>query len=722
MTTTVAIDSLAATLSLQDAVEIAYRDDLDWIADNLRRHTNVLIECDKQIVLYLYVALRERLRGDASAMRLQLIGAPQPDERSLIESIVQQMRQAIFSGECESCLVIPHLDVVAASNHANLTDRAREVVAMIYENPDLRLLAFKDPSFELPPAIVAAFQARRTLLGIPRHILPALITQKEARKFGVDAFSPFALYPYVSGVNAVRFRQIMAQITHRLDYDPLRPDYLAAIFQDIRTMTMAADMAMVNVDLDRDIAGYAHVKTRIREEILDLLRYKSSRTEAREIQRIEEIIPKGMLFVGPPGTGKTFFAKAIATALDASITIVSGPELKSKWVGESEENLRRVFAQARKSAPAIIVFDELDSFATARGTYAGSGVEHSMVNQLLTEMDGFRKDELLFIVGTTNFPDALDPALLRPGRFELVIEIPYPNEEDRRAIIDLYRRRFDLNLPPELCRFLVHRSAAYVDPDKGTRYSGDHLYAICRALKRIAIRRFADNPAGPAPEAIPLTQDDCERALDLQPQRAPYTPPPLSEHESFTVACHECGHALLAMLCPHAPKVERVSIAGDTASWAPQALGFVLRKVSSRRVTTEAELLDEICVLLGGRAAEALLLPDLSVGAATDLQQAAEIARAMCADLAMGPQPDLQVYPPRAQRPHSALERTHAAASQILSEQYQRAQDILGQHRDSLEAMSQQLLEQKSLSAEELACHLHTVEKAAATTPASPSS
>src|SRR5690606_1858406 len=107
-------------------------------------------------------------------------------------------------------------------------------------------------------------------------------------------------------------------------------------------------------------------------------------------------------------------------------TIVSGPELKSKWVGESEENLRQVFARARKSAPSIIVFDELDSFATERGTYVGSGVEHSMVNQLLTEMDGFRKEELVFVVGTTNFPDSLDSALLRPGRFELQIEIPYP--------------------------------------------------------------------------------------------------------------------------------------------------------------------------------------------------------------------------------------------------------------------------------------------------------
>src|SRR5437868_2907765 len=139
----------------------------------------------------------------------------------------------------------------------------------------------------------------------------------------------------------------------------------------------------------------------------------------------QKIIPRGMIFWGPPGTGKTLFAKAMATALGAAVTVVSGPELKSRWVGESEERMRQVFVRARQSAPAIIIFDELDSFASARGTYVGSGVEHSMVNQLLTEMDGFRSDELVFVVGTTNLVESLDPALLRPGRFELHLCVPY---------------------------------------------------------------------------------------------------------------------------------------------------------------------------------------------------------------------------------------------------------------------------------------------------------
>ena len=133
---------------------------------------------------------------------------------------------------------------------------------------------------------------------------------------------------------------------------------------------------------------------------------------------MEELIPKGMIFWGPPGTGKTLFAKAMATEIGAAITIVSGPELKSKWVGESEENLRQIFHKARQSAPSIIVFDELDSFASARGTYTGCGVEHSMVNQLLTEMDGFHREEMVFVVGTTNFVEnpRPGPAAARPLR------------------------------------------------------------------------------------------------------------------------------------------------------------------------------------------------------------------------------------------------------------------------------------------------------------------
>src|SRR5919206_396892 len=224
-------------------------------------------------------------------------------------------------------------------------------------------------------------------------------------------------------------------------------------------------------------AAYAH---ELAEVASKLLRRKEALTNEEQIKAMEELIPKGMIFWGPPGTGKTLFAKAIAAEIGAAITVVSGPELKSKWVGESEENLRQIFHKARQSAPAIIVFDELDSFATARGTYTGSGVEHSMVNQLLTEMDGFHKDELVFVVGTTNFVESLDPALLRPGRFEFHLHIPYPEADDRRAILRIYDRKMRLQMTDDAVEYAVRRTNDFVvGAAGGTRYSGDHLNALC---------------------------------------------------------------------------------------------------------------------------------------------------------------------------------------------------------------------------------------------------
>src|SRR5207253_6500312 len=236
------------------------------------------------------------------------------------------------------------------------------------------------------------------------------------------------------------------------------------------------------------IGGYTKVKKRLRAEIIDVLALKDRATDAEDIARLEELIPKGMIFWGPPGTGKTMFAKAMAAALGAAVTVVSGPELKSKWVGESEDNLRQIFHRARQSAPSIIVFDELDSFASARGTYTGSGVEHSMVNQLLTEMDGFHKDEMVFVVGTTNFVESLDPALLRPGRFEFQIQIPYPDDDDRRDILKIYDKKMRLNFTDDALDYAIRRTGENYITATGTPFSGDHLNALCRAVARLRLR------------------------------------------------------------------------------------------------------------------------------------------------------------------------------------------------------------------------------------------
>src|SRR5262249_13170648 len=450
MSITITEKDLPSALTVAEAVEAAYSEQMAEVANNLRRGLPTLVECDKELAPYLFMNVRNRLR-DAKLQCIYLDGRQRDPQQGampmgLIGTMIAQLRDAVRGAIERRVVVLPHLDLLTTSQ-GGLTGEAREVIPLLYENPELVWLGFKDPSFPLPKVIENLFPCWTSILGISRNRLRHLITQKESRKFGKN-FSPWQLYKYVSGVNAVRLRKLLSTLEGE-DYpaDPKRA------YSQVRQATLSGAMEIPSVDLDKDIGGYAKVKQRLKAEILDTLAKRDQTTDAEEMSRLEELIPRGMIFWGPPGTGKTYFAKAIAASIGAAITIVSGPELKSKWVGESEENLRQIFHKARQSAPSIIVFDEIDSFATARGTYTGSGVEHSMVNQLLTEMDGFHKDELVFIVGTTNFVESLDPALLRPGRFEFHIEIPYPDDDDRKAIFEIYNKKMRLQFNEEAMEY-----------------------------------------------------------------------------------------------------------------------------------------------------------------------------------------------------------------------------------------------------------------------------
>src|SRR5207248_2596693 len=383
----------------------------------------------------------------------------------MMGTMIAQLREAVRGAIERRVVVLPHLDLLTTSQ-GGLTAEAREVIPLLYENPELVWLGFKDPSFPLPRVIENLFPHRISLLGIGRNRLSHLITQRESRKFGRQ-FNPWALYKHVSGVNAVRLRRLLSTLEGE-DY-PAEP---RRAYRQLRQATLVGTLEVPEVDLDTDIGGYKKVKERLRKEILDVLQLKDKATDADEITRLEELLPRGLIFWGPPGTGKTYFAKAMAAAIGAAVTIVSGPELKSRWVGESEENLRQIFHRARQSAPSIIVFDELDSFASARGTYTGSGVEHSMVNQLLTEMDGIHKEEMVFVVGTTNFVESLDPALLRPGRFEFHLHIPYPDAEARREILKIYDKKMGLKMSAAAFDYAVRRTGPGYQTATGTDFSG----------------------------------------------------------------------------------------------------------------------------------------------------------------------------------------------------------------------------------------------------------
>lgn len=689
---------LPQEINNDQAIEAAYCTELADIASRLQRGLPVLIECDKELSPFLYINLRNRLRS-FNLRCLYLDGRPRQEEgqsapgsstpMGMMGTMISHLREAVRGAVERRVVVLPHLDLLTTSQ-GGLTTEAREVIPLLYENPELVWLGFKDPSFPLPQVIENLFPHRVSLLGIPRNRLRHLITRRECRKFGRE-FNPWGLYKYVSGMNAIRLRRVLANMEGE-DY----PDKPANAYRQLRQATLAGSLEVPTVDLEKDIGGYATVKKQLQSEILDVLIRKDNLTDEAQIRSLEELIPRGMIFWGPPGTGKTLFAKGMATALGAAITVVSGPELKSKWVGESEENLRQIFHRARQSAPSIIVFDELDSFASARGTYTGSGVEHSMVNQLLTEMDGFHKEEMVFVIGTTNFVEILDPALLRPGRFEFHLHIPYPDTDDRRAILEIYNRKMGLQFSESALDYAVKRTGRGYTSSTGTPFSGDHLNALCRAIARLRIRKDRSDATTP---------EDIETALTEWIDRPRMTPAELR-----VLATHEAGHAIVSLHCPHSPPIERITIESEN-SWA---FGYVQHQDPAHKyIYTRDFALDSICVALAAREAEQILLSDMSLGAVGDLETATAIAEDLVEILGLGGSgipvaryrhsgnsgEGRKRRPEMSEVQKAALDQ---AVHKILEKQRRRAVRLLQDNLPSLKLLIELLLEKKTVDARSL--------------------
>lgn len=678
-------------LSLFAAIEAAYPDELSRAADALARSLPVLIECDKGLVGFFYAALRGRLRR--RQIRCNYIDGRAPQEpgqmpMGLVPTMIGQLREAVRGGthdadEDRRVMVLPHLDLLTTSS-GTLTSEAREVVALLYENPNILWLGFRDPSFALPKVIANLFQHRISIIGVSRERLAHLVTQRESRKLGPSGLDVYKLYKHVSGVHAIRLRQLLSSLEGE-DY----PEDPSPVWAQIRQATLEGELSVPELSLDDDIGGYEAVKKRIRDDILDIIARKEALDDPKQVARIESLIPRGMIFWGPPGTGKTLFAKAIASALGAAVQIVNGPELKSRWVGESEENLRRIFIQARQSAPSLIVFDELDSFAAQRGTYTGSGVEHSMVNQLLTEMDGFRANEMVFIIGTTNFVESIDSALLRPGRFEFHLHIPYPDASDREAILKIYDQRLGLEFSEAALTHALRQTGHPIEGSDAVtgRWSGDHIQALCRSIARQRLRDGREDET---------TIEDVEQALT-----ANLDLPKLTPEEEIVVATHECGHAIVALHTEHSPAIDRISIRGDLTG----ALGFVrYADPAHKYVVTHAQLIDSIATLFGGREAELALLGQLTIGSGHDLERATDIAQSLVQSFGLQESGSLEVRRFGAKEPlaDKTRERVDDEVRALLERERARARGIIDEHRGELEALRDLLLEKKVIDARAL--------------------
>ena len=682
----ITLNELPRKISPFDAVEQCYQEQLRFVCARLKEEVSVLVRCEKQVIPYLQTILKRRMATEGKTTVI-IDGRENPDAPQTpgtrLSRIVSQLRDLVNNTEANKIFFLPYLDIITSTTQGGLTMEAREIMTIIHENPMLSLVAFEDPDFTLPELIAQAFPARCEMLGIARNRISSIIAENEARKFAVDKINLMGIFKFVSGLNPVRFREIMGIFARKADFDPSIKDMHSNYMRELREYTACGGVSLSEIELEKDIAGYTSVKKQIHENILNMLQATAALNDENEIRKIESIIPRGLIFHGPPGTGKTLFAKGIAEALNAAIYIVSGPELKSKWLGESEANIRRLFARARATAPSVIVFDELDSIAGARSASsadAASQAAHSIVNQLLTEMDGFRKEQMVLVVGTTNFVESLDPAFLRPGRFEYQIEIPYPEWEDRKAILSLYNTKFETSLDETQIDKLASWTGRATNT--GTPHTGDHLNALIKGLKRYLI----NNKKNTADE------ETLQTWLGTMAQEAK-----LSNEEEKVVATHEAGHALMFYLYKRQEEITRITL----ESGGTDSLGFVESMAKRPYFYTESRLRSEIGISLGGYAAEKVFFGEVSTGASQDLRKATAIATDMATVYGMAGTPREFTFQDHRPDPYY-LPQLSPHINRIISEVYQEVCSFIEKNRDKIDELVVKLQKQRTLNAQNI--------------------
>ena len=428
-----------------------------------------------------------------------------------------------------------------------------------------------------------------------------------------------------------------------------------------------------------DVAGYAAVKTEI-SEVVDYLR------DPGRYHRAGARGPRGVLMAGPPGTGKTLLARAVAGEAHVPFFSVSGSGFVEMFVGVGAARARDLFEQARTRGPAIVFIDEIDALGARRdhGGLAGSDEREQTLNQLLAEMDGFEESGGVVVLAATNRPDALDPALRRPGRFDREVIVPLPGRAERAAILAAHARGKTLGADTDF------RQIAAVTPG----FSGADLANLVNEAALSAVRDGRTT----------LTAADFADARDrvlLGTRRSS----PLAPGELATVAVHEAGHALVAALSPHADPVSRVTVLG-----AGQALGLTeMLPAEDRRLYGESYLTETLSVRLAGRAAERLIRGEASTGASDDLASATALATQMVCDFGLSDKIGPVSYsnsPAEFAAPRSYSERTQWLVDQevaaILTKAETRARDLLTSHQEALSQLTTTLLEQETVTGDQV--------------------
>lgn len=431
----------------------------------------------------------------------------------------------------------------------------------------------------------------------------------------------------------------------------------------------------------QDVAGLSEAKQEI-EEVVEFLRHPSAYTN------LGGKIPKGALLIGPPGTGKTLLAKAVAGEADVPFFSISGSDFVEMFVGVGASRVRDLFKQAKEKAPSIVFIDEIDAVGRARGKNVSMGANderENTLNQLLTEMDGFGTNTGVIILAATNRADVLDKALLRAGRFDRQIHVELPDLNDRRAIFNVHLRpvKIDDSVDPE---FLARQTPGF---------SGADIANVCNEAALIAAREKKEF----------VQSIDFMNAVDRIVGGLEKKNKIITQDEKKSIAIHEAGHATLSWMLEHANPLVKVTIIPRG-----KALGAAWYLPEERQITTKNQMLDEMCAVLGGRAAEELFIGEISSGAMNDLERVTKQSYGMVAYLGMSDKlANLSYYDSSGQdwnfqKPYSdeTAKLIDSEVKKIIAEQYERAKEILSENAKGHHELAEILLEKEIIFAKDL--------------------
>ena len=425
-----------------------------------------------------------------------------------------------------------------------------------------------------------------------------------------------------------------------------------------------------------DVAGAREAK----EELLEIVDFLKS---PKKFLDIGARIPKGIILMGAPGTGKTLLARAVAGEAGVPFFSISGSEFVEMFVGVGASRVRDLFQLAKKAAPAIIFVDEIDAVGRVRGAGVGGGNDEreQTLNQILVEMDGFEPTEKVVVMAATNRPDVLDPALLRPGRFDRRVTIDLPDRRDREEILHIHARKKPLG-PDVMLAVIAERTPGF---------SGAELYSLMNESAILAARESRTE----------VTQYDLIRSIEkvmLGPERKSHL---LTKKEKELTSYHEAGHALVSSVLPNADPVHKISIISRG-----RAAGYTLKlPFEDRKMQSKKQFLDDIAATLGGYVAEEMLFDDVTTGPSNDLMVITALAREMVTRYGMSDALGPIAFGERAlgNEPYSehVAMQIDAEVARIIDEAKARAKKVISEHRGALDAIAKELIEKETIERSE---------------------